>query len=199
MPSRRQDWLLGRWTAKRALGPCLGTPAAPLPPGRIEIRAAEDGAPEPFVDGAPVPWTISLSHRAGRGLCAVAPGAAVLGCDLECIEPRDAGLVADFFAPAEQALVRAAAPPDRVRLVALLWSAKESVLKALRAGLREDPRDVVITPGATRPDAPWHPLTAVHAPSGRDFAGWWCDAGGWVFTLIAAAPPRHDAIRRNPA
>jgi 4'-phosphopantetheinyl transferase len=189
VPARRRDWLLGRWTAKRALGARLGAPAAPMPPERIEIRAAEDGAPEPFVDGAPAPWTISLSHRAGRALCAVAPGAAILGCDLERIEPRDAALVADFFAPSEQAVARAAAPADRERLVALLWSAKESALKALRTGLREDPRDVVVTPHTPPPGAVWRPLTVVHAPSGRRFAGWWRDAGGWVLTVIAPAPP----------
>ncbi len=199
VPARRRDWLLGRWTAKRLLGASLGTAATPLAPARIEIRAAADGAPEPFVDGRPVPWTLSLSHRAGRGLCAVAPGPAALGCDLEPIEPRDPALVADYFTDPERALVAAATPADRVRLVVLLWSAKESALKAMRAGLREDPRDVVIVPSRAAPVTAWQALAARHEPGDRSFAGWWRALDGDVLTVVVAPDRLAAGIRTGSA
>src|SRR5215210_7466555 len=64
---RRADWRLGRWTAKRAVAAWLEVPAR-----RVEIVAAADGAPEAWLDGTPAPVSVSLSHRAGRALAAVA-------------------------------------------------------------------------------------------------------------------------------
>ncbi len=46
---RRNDWRLGRWTAKRALAACLNLPGDPLALANIEIRAATSGAPEAFL------------------------------------------------------------------------------------------------------------------------------------------------------
>ena len=43
---RRADWRLGRWTAKALLSTVLGAP-----PARVTVAAADDGAPEAFVDG----------------------------------------------------------------------------------------------------------------------------------------------------
>src|SRR5262249_33728989 len=57
VPARRRDWRLGRWAAKRALVAVLGDSVA------VEVRAAGDGAPEPFVNGLPAPVSISISHR----------------------------------------------------------------------------------------------------------------------------------------
>src|SRR6516164_3359283 len=141
---RRADWRLGRWTAKRALAAYLNLPSHPQALTDIELRPASSGAPEVFFANKPAAVTVSLSHRAGSALCAVALSGAALGCDLEIIEPRSDGFVADYFTPEEQALVAEASAPDRPWLLALLWSAKESALKALRTGLRLDTRCVTI-------------------------------------------------------
>src|SRR3954464_319718 len=66
---RRADWRLGRWTAKAALA-AFGVPGAPA---RREILAACDGAPEAWRDGERLGLSLSLSHRAGLALAAVAP------------------------------------------------------------------------------------------------------------------------------
>ena len=71
---------------------------------------------------------------------------AELGCDLEIIEPRSDAFVADYFTTEEQALIARASAADRPRLLALLWSAKESALKALHEGLRLDTRCVIVSP-----------------------------------------------------
>jgi 4'-phosphopantetheinyl transferase len=189
VPQRRSDWLLGRWTAKRALAACLGGPSRL---DRVEICAAEDGAPEAFLDGLAVPLTLSLSHAAGSGLCALAAAGVALGCDLERIEPRSRAFVADYFTDEEQSAIAAAPASDRDDIITLLWSAKESALKALREGLRLDTRSVAATIVGECAFDGWSPLSVHHADSGRTFRGWWRRDGGCVMTIVAdpaARPP----------
>jgi len=184
---RRSDWVLGRWTAKRALAAYLGD-ASRL--GRIEIRAAESGAPEVFLDGRAAPLTLSLSHAAGRGLCAVTAAGVALGCDLERIESRSRGFVADYFTDDERRAIAAAPASDHACVATLLWSAKESALKALREGLRLDTRSVAATVGGEPPVDGWCPLSVRHGDSGRIFRGWWRRDGGCVLTIVADRPLR---------
>ena len=179
---RRDDWRLGRWTAKRAAAVWLKLPEL----REIEIRSAPSGAPEVFIDNQPPPMTISLSHRAGAAACAVAPAGTAVGCDLELIEPRCDPFVADYFTDEEQALIARSLDSDRFRIIALIWSAKESALKALGAGLRLDTRWVAVypsEPGCTCNS--WHPL-CVGSSDCRLFHGWWQSAGNLVRTLVAA-------------
>ena len=184
VPARRADWRLGRWTAKHAVAAFLGAGFE-----AVEIRAAPDGAPEALLGGEPAPVSLSFSHRAGRAACAVAPAGTALGCDLELVEPRSAAFVRDYLTPAEQALVEAAPEMDHPFLVNLIWSAKESALKALRTGLRLDTRSVEVRLPEDGGSEGWRPL-AVHArETGEDFAGWWRRDGGWVLTLAASPPP----------
>ena len=107
---RRDDWRLGRWTAKRALAARACRLAHSWVLAAIEIRAAQSGAPEVFVNKHPADATISLSHRAGIGLCVVAPAGVGLGCDLELIEPHSDAFIADYFTDEEQALTARATP-----------------------------------------------------------------------------------------
>jgi 4'-phosphopantetheinyl transferase len=194
---RRDDWRLGRWTAKRAVARAVGLRAAMISrhevsfdPGRLEIRAASGGAPEALLDGRPAPVAISISHAAGRGLCVVAPADVVVGCDVERIEPRSAAFVADYFDSRERALVEDAPAADRARLATLLWSAKESALKALGEGLRFDTRSVAVRAEVDPHGPAWRALAAHHHDSGRGFAGWWREVDGLILTLLAW--PRID-------
>ncbi|HEV3276529.1 MAG TPA: 4'-phosphopantetheinyl transferase superfamily protein [Terriglobia bacterium] len=207
---RRADWRLGRWTAKRAVARCLNLPGDSATLARLEIRPAPDGAPEAFLAEQAAPVVISLSHRAGHAVCAVAPAGTALGCDLEVIEPRSAAFAADYFAPDEQALIARAPPADRERLLTLVWSAKESALKALREGLRLDTRCVIVDltdgPGrelenedthredrartlasSVRGGGLWRPLQVCY-DRGRVFRGWWQSSGELVRTVVADPP-----------
>jgi 4'-phosphopantetheinyl transferase len=184
---RRSDWLLGRWTAKRALAAYLGCVSRL---GRLEIRAAESGAPEVFLDGRAVPLSLSLSHAAGRGLCAITAAGVALGCDLERIESHSRAFVADYFTDDEQRFIAAAPASDRACIVTLLWSAKESALKALREGLRLDTRSVAATIGGECAFDDWDPLSVHHGDSGRIFRGWWRRDGSCVVTIVADPAPR---------
>ncbi len=187
-PGRLADWRLGRWTAKRAVAARLAAGGPPPAPAAVEVRAAADGAPEVLVRGRPAPLLISLSHRAGLAVCMAAPAGTALGCDLELVEPRSDAFVADYLTAPERAAVQAAAA-DRPLLVALLWSAKESALKALRTGLRLDTRWVAVDPPAAAGPGRWCPLTVRHPATGRVFHGWWRHDAGRVLTMVAAPPP----------
>lgn len=188
-PKRRADWRLGRWTVKCALSIRLDMPAHSQVFKKIEVRPASSGAPEAFVDNQPAGVTISLSHRAGIAICAVATSGVEVGCDLEMVEPRSDAFVADYFSVEEQALVAHASVADRARLLALLWSGKESALKALRAGLRLDTRSVIVSPLAASFDLNgWSPLR-VRRTAGHVFYGWYQHADNIVRTVVAAPPP----------
>jgi 4'-phosphopantetheinyl transferase len=189
---RRADWRLGRWTAKCAVGSYLGLELDPGNLRDIELRPAPSGAPDAFLADKSAALAISLSHREGMALCAVAQSGSTLGCDLELIEPHSDAFVADFFAADEQAFLAHACAAEHDRMVALFWSAKESALKALRAGLRLDTRSVVVSPTdslmyGSAPDE-WRPLH-VRFAGGKIMEGWWQENGKLLRTLLAAPPP----------
>ncbi len=190
---RRADWRLGRWTAKRALSVCLDVPANPEVFRKMDIRPAQSGAPEVFFAEQPAAVTISLSHRAGIAACAVAMSGVEMGCDLEMVEPRSDAFVADYFTLEEQALVARTSLTDRPRLLALLWSAKESALKALHEGLRLDTRCVMVNPFAGSFDLNgWSPLQVCYT-GGQVFHGWWQLTDNILRTVVASPSP-HSPI-----
>jgi 4'-phosphopantetheinyl transferase len=185
---RRTDWRLGRWTAKRALSVCLDMPAHPEVFKKMDIRPAASGAPEVFFANRPAGVTISLSHRDGIAACAVAMSGLEMGCDLETIEPRSEAFVTDYFTIEEQVAAAGASAADRPRLLALLWSAKESALKALHEGLRLDTRSVIVSPFAASFDLNgWSPLQ-VRYTGGQVFHGWWQNTSNILRTVVAAQP-----------
>ncbi|MGB8885294.1 MAG: 4'-phosphopantetheinyl transferase superfamily protein [Candidatus Korobacteraceae bacterium] len=203
-PKRRGDWRLGRWTAKRAVAVHLNLPVHSSALAAIEIRPAADGAPDAFLAGRPAALAISLSHCAGTAICAVMPSPAAVGCDLEMIEPRSEGFFDDYFTAEEKAMVARTPEAERPWLLTLLWSAKESALKALRVGLRADTRSVIVSlidpgPGSgdrenaagnpvAIPQHFWSPLR-VDCENGRVFRGWWRRTNRYVYTVVADPPP----------
>lgn len=191
---RSDEWRLGRWTAKRALSAFLNMSADPLTFCKMDIRPAPSGAPEIFFDTQPVAATVSLSHRGGLAACALTISGAEMGCDVEVAEPRSEAFVADYFTAEEQALIARVSATDRDRLLALIWSAKESALKALREGLRLDTRRVVVSLFEASCDAKiWSRMlvryTGEHRSDARVFHGWWRLAGNVLRTMVAAPPP----------
>ncbi len=187
---RRDSWRLGRWTAKSAAGAFLG-----LPPGRVEILAAPDGAPEVWIGGRRAAVSLSLSHRAGRALAVVAAAPAVVGCDLEVVEPRSGAFVREWLAAPEQALVAGLQDGSRDRVVNGLWTAKEAVAKVRREGLRLDVRHAVVD--MPPPGPGWRALQVRW--DGRSTAGWWRDEPGWVMAVAGdPAPAQPRPLERAP-
>ena len=188
-PKRRADWRLGRWTAKCAVSAYLNLPRHAAALAAVEVWPAPSGAPEIYIASRPTPVTISLSHSGDCGLCAVAGSEVELGCDLETVEPRSPAFLADYFTAEERSLVAQAAAAERDWLLTLLWSAKESVLKALRCGLRSDTLSVSTSLVEERVErvSGWHPFSSRHT-GGRTFRGWWREGGGLMWTVVADPP-----------
>ena len=187
VPKRRADWRLGRWTAKAALSAALGGE-----PSDVSILAAPDGAPEAFVDGQRLSVSLSISHRAGVGLAAVSRE-AVVGGDLELVEPRSPAFVREWFGEREQESIAAAHATGRHHeLTCLLWSVKEASAKVLREGLRLDPRSAAVTlvsdPAADSSGGPWHTSTVEWPSEGRVVPGWWRIDGPVVCAIATDRP-----------
>lgn len=179
VPKRRQDWLLGRYTCKQALS------AQGLSADAVSILPAKDGAPELRIQNSPVTTSLSLSHRSGYAACVLGdlPG---LGCDLEQLEPRTERFVQDYFRPSEQALIARSSHPEQT--IALLWSAKESALKALRVGLRRDTRSLSIEP-LDSASGSWSALSVKDHSMERRYFGWWRSLeSAMLMTVVSTSP-----------
>lgn len=176
IPKRRSEFLLGRWTAKVAVAIALGS----RPDDTVEVAAAPDGSPFVTIAGVRAPITISLTHRAGTAAVLIDRAIRPVGCDLELVEPRTAAFVADYLTPAEQCFVGTCAD-GRDLAANLVWSAKESVLKLLRDGLRRPALDVEVTVGEVT-DGAWTGYRG-RMLDGRTFPGWWRRLGGHILTV----------------
>jgi 4'-phosphopantetheinyl transferase len=196
IPKRRAEWRLGRWTAKAAVISYLGLYTTFQQLAGVEIRASASGAPEAFWEDQPAPVAISLTHRDGVAACTIGRPGARFGCDLELSEPRESVFVDDYFADEEQQLVSRTSGQQRPQLVTLIWSAKESALKALQTGLRCDTRCVVVrldddaNPSTlldNSSSAVWSALSVQYGES-EMFHGWWRFDGRFIRTLVSAEP-----------
>lgn len=201
---RRNDWRLGRWTAKLALAAHKNLPIHFSSLRTIELRPEPEGAPQAFVSDQLADVTISLSHRAGTALCAIAPSNVAMGCDLEEIPQQTPNFLRDYFTASEQGWIAEAREADHAWLMMLVWSAKESALKALRVGLRSDTRSVIVSAIETSAAATefsadpinvdrWSPLRVTH-DSGRAFLGWWKSNEKFIYTTVAD-PPLATPVR----
>ena len=213
---RRNEYLTRRWTAKQAVAAVLGLDGAPASVTRIEVRHRQTGAPHVHLDGRAAPVEVSISDRAGWAVCLVGPAAGTesgtVGVDLEVVEPRSDGFVADFFTAAEHEHVRALADPDlRHEAANLIWSAKEAALKVQQVGLRVDTRTVEVQLRDERRSDGWAPMNVTAAAG--PMAGWWRRDGDFVLTVasdtlcgppellptgssLAAAVPVHSWVER---
>jgi len=190
---RRSEWRLGRWTAKRAVASCLNL-ANDIPSLQdIEIRPAPSGAPEVFLFNQKVDVSLSLSHRAGKAFCVIGLSKASLGCDLELVETRDHSFVTDFFTANEQKLISRAPADRRPMLATLLWSAKESALKALRVGLQMDTTllevslaDEILQPGehSLQDDSAGWSTLLLRLVGDHVLHGWWRCTDSMVRTVV---------------
>jgi 4'-phosphopantetheinyl transferase len=204
---RRTDWRLGRWTAKHVVAACLNLPTDICAFTDIEVLAAPSGAPEVFLQNRSADIAISLSHRDGTALCMATAAGTSFGCDLEIIEPHTQAFIADYCTAEEQALIARTPMVRRALLVCLIWSAKESALKALHLGLRVDTRCVCVRAADswTGPDGnEWQEFCTEHLPSNSDgwrplsvqcssgplYGGWWRFQDQFVRTTVCDRPLR---------
>ena len=129
--AKKQDFLLGRLAAKRALGALLQEPDL----RRIEIGSGDHGEPlvrHPQAGSAEV--TLSHSHRLAVALAHSA--AYPMGIDLETVSAVSAGtIIGELGASAPEQAWLAAAGIDDATACCVLWTAREALGKALKVGL----------------------------------------------------------------
>jgi 4'-phosphopantetheinyl transferase len=138
--SRDRDGFVAAHILKRNLLSWAGG----LPPS--DWRFIADPLGKPQIDpalGRPR-LRFSLSHTRGLVACAVSLDHAV-GLDVEALDCARDGLdIAErFFAPAELALLRAAAPGDRPDIFTRIWTLKEAYIKGTGLGLANCPLDCI--------------------------------------------------------
>ena len=195
---RRDEWRLGRWTAKQAVSLHLRHSRDFAGFSQLEIRAAPDGAPEIFMGDQPAPVSLSISHSAGRSLCAVGTREAAVGCDVDKIEPHDLSIVLDYFTADERTRIEQALVDDRPLYVMLIWCAKESALKSLRQGLRRDTRSVIVSFAEAADKVLWNPLTVRCLESSRSFHGWWRVHAGFIQAVTSALHSTPHDLASHP-
>ncbi len=191
---RREDWKLGRWTAKLNVARRLGLTEDVSSLSAIDISNDEDGKPHVLVAGDPSACALSISHRAGRAMCTVVDSGVRNGCDLELCEPHGETFAADYFNAEELALAHARPGADRDAAIALLWAAKESAVKAVGTGFRIPTGSITALPEDITVRGDWRPLNVAvdYADLHEALHGWWRIDSAWVMTWVSdrrSAPP----------
>lgn len=200
---RRQDWLLGRLTAKQLIREVVRKQMGEgVPLTALEVGNGERGEPivncelsivycQGTASNLQSLISLSISHSHGHAFCALVERPDwPLGADMERIEARSEAFVADYFTEEERQLAAELIGERRDVWATAVWSAKESVLKALRLGLTVDTRWVtcLIEPVGERPFT-WTPFT-IHCDQHRlplpapPLVGWWRTYEDFVLTLV---------------
>lgn len=127
-PKRRNDWLLGRLAAKRAVQAAEGKDrelsaiaVLPLPSGCPSFAGAEGMAD----------WGVSISHGHGRAAAVVAPGP--VGVDVEQLRALPEGGWRFFLNPKEREWLADAPLGPQSEIV--VWALKEAAYKALQGSV----------------------------------------------------------------
>ncbi len=129
-PRTRLHFVLGRVALRSLLADRLG-----IRPEDVPLIMAPGGG----IDLAGGLLHVSIAHAGEQAVAVAAPRA--IGVDLEQVQARSPGVV-DFMLHTDERAAYDALPLDPVRRLILYWTLKESVLKAMRTGLRRSPKAV---------------------------------------------------------
>jgi len=125
---RQRDFRAGRLAARRAVMGFVGRG----PSRSMEVRSGVDGFPSLSLLDPSGRWRttsveLSISHRDGRAVAAIARAGVRVGVDLERVGAVPRRLAGHFLTPQELDLAGAGDPT-------VLWSLKEAAWKALALG-----------------------------------------------------------------
>lgn len=116
LEKRRNEWLAGRYAAKKAIAEKVDLPMR-------DLQIDYDNFHRPVCSGLP----LSITHS--NGYAAAAIGKNFLGIDIEKVRKYSASLIQDFLTSHELSI----ASSDEA--ITCAWTRKEAVLKALGLGL----------------------------------------------------------------
>jgi phosphopantetheinyl transferase len=138
---RQLEWLAGRVAIKRLF--CLiNTPG--ITPANLMVERETSGLPYLVAKGERANGRISISHNAGWVAVCQTDSDLRIGIDLEEIKSRDPAFLLDYFSRSEREQIMNGGLHTLDFRTNLIWSAKESVLKAISTGLGTDPLKVEI-------------------------------------------------------
>jgi 4'-phosphopantetheinyl transferase len=153
----RASFVAGRYLLRQLLSMDTGTS-----PSKVVLSADRHGKLR--LEGHDRPQ-FSLANADGLVAVAVASGCDHLGIDCECADAEiEEAAVGSYCSTDERRWLMELPARERPRAAVALWTLKESHLKALGVGLREDPRNVafswkdgipVMVHGGAR-DRRWH-------------------------------------------
>jgi 4'-phosphopantetheinyl transferase len=128
-PSRKKSYLLGRYCAKEAVRSLTGvasTASFSIVPGAFH---------QPLIRGLPQNGlSVSLSHSHNSAAALAYFDYYACGIDIEKIGPSAQGVLKSIITSSERDLLLSLSLTQEEQLT-LLWSAKESLTKALKTGL----------------------------------------------------------------
>jgi phosphopantetheinyl transferase (holo-ACP synthase) len=206
-PRAQRTWLLGRIAAKDAVRRWLWAHGArAMHPVEVHITNDEQGRPMASlprdvagVHPAASALSVSISHTEWLGV-AVVSDTDPIGVDIEPLTPRaprSDAFVDIALTPGEQGLC-----PDGVgtdEWVALTWTAKEAVAKAMGTGLQGRPRSFEVE-AVTDPLSPSGLTLWVRDPDGRRWTVASSREGEFVIATTIGRPDATNPVQdRRPS
>jgi len=197
---RRNEWLHGRWVAKQLLKRvCPSFQALPL--SDMVIDNLLDGSPIFMTQDQEVSGDLSISHREGWACVAFSSsGNFHIGIDVEKVEKRELAFYTDYFSDREIEGERLF-PLSREAYFTLLWSAKESVVKALKTGLRIDVQKIEVFPQKfereTVPSPPpygWLAFSCQVSGMDGNWVGFWQKREEFIITLACRCVNQKEPV-----
>jgi 4'-phosphopantetheinyl transferase len=189
---RRSQWLHGRWTAKNLLQKyhpdCSSSPLS-----EILIKKSETGAPfaaHPI--GRELSGSLSISHKDALAASAlVLESQARIGIDLERIESRMVEYFEAYLTSQELDTLETCRIGDQPLFLTLIWSAKESVLKAIGSRFQE-PKDIEINVLLEEAKTDWAHYEILVSLDKKNpliefnWQGWWKVYKKYILTIALA-------------
>lgn len=195
-PRRRDSWILGRWTAKQTLikyHKQLSIPSDLLL-SEIEISKRESGAPNIKFQDEILALSLSLSHCEDVAVAMISNRKKYIGIDIERIAHRDQNFIEDYFTINEQLWIRTADKFNENIKSTMLWSAKESVTKALETGLRISTQSIEILSATEQNGEGWIEFNATVKDAPTDWQGWWRCEDNFILTMAIIIKDRLKAL-----
>lgn len=136
--SAKRDFQAGRTALKDAFNQYLSKNELPSP-GKVVINNLQSG--QPYIEGYET-LHCSIGHSYGLGVGAVA--SFRIGVDVEKVRPHKDSL-ANYISEADELSIVQDFFNTQMDKITLVWTIKESVMKALGVGFKISPRQVKIT------------------------------------------------------
>jgi 4'-phosphopantetheinyl transferase len=185
----RTSYVVAHGLLRAAVGHYTNTP-----PSALRFERTADGRPElDRTHSAGSSVRFSLAHTRGLVGCAVTSGADV-GFDVEVPRsPAPMEVAAQYFSSRERAQLESLTPAEQADRFHMLWTLKESYLKALGVGLMRDLGSFDVTPTAdggaellsrTAPGDDQRPWTL----------RWWRLGEHWMALSVQEPPEKVDVV-----